>query len=77
MEALHVYPGTKLRYKLQDHVLGIEIGRDDFGVIIISFVKDLNPHVRVSLFNLTATSYLNTKRHKRILLGLIYLLFFL
>lgn len=50
MEALHVHPGTKLRYKLQDHVLEIEMGRDDFGVIIISFVKDLKqdhfPHVR-------------------------------
>lgn len=32
MEALQIYPGTKLCYKLQDHVLGIEIGRENLGV---------------------------------------------
>lgn len=29
-------PATKLCYKLQDHVLGIEIGREDFGFKLVS-----------------------------------------
>lgn len=32
MEGLPIYTTTKLCYKRQDHVLGIEIGREDFGV---------------------------------------------
>lgn len=35
MEGLQIYPITKLCYKLQDHVLGIEIGREDFGVKLV------------------------------------------
>lgn len=35
MEGLPIYPITKLCYKRQDHVLGIEIGREDFGVKIV------------------------------------------
>lgn len=41
MEALHIYPITKLSYKRQDHVLGIEIGREDFGVKLV-FSRFLN-----------------------------------
>lgn len=32
MEGLTIYPITKVRYKRQDHVLGVEIGREDLGV---------------------------------------------
>lgn len=32
MEGLQIYPITKLCYKRQDHVLGIEIGREYAGV---------------------------------------------
>lgn len=35
MEGLPIYPITKLCYKRQDHVLGIEIGREDFGVKLV------------------------------------------
>lgn len=35
MEGLQIYPITKLCYKLQDHVLGVEIGREDFGVKLV------------------------------------------
>ena len=35
MEGLQIYPITKLSYKLQDHVLGNEIGREDFGVKLV------------------------------------------
>lgn len=35
MEGLQIYPITKLCYKRQDHVLGIEIGREDFGVKLV------------------------------------------
>lgn len=37
MEGLQIYPTTKLCYKRQDHVLGIEIGREDFGVNMHDF----------------------------------------
>lgn len=35
MEGLQIYPITKLCYKRQDHVLGIEIGREDAGVKLV------------------------------------------
>lgn len=35
MEAQQIYPITKLCYKRQDHVLGIEIGREDAGITLL------------------------------------------
>lgn len=35
MEALQISPVTKLCLKRQDHVLGIEIGREDFGIKLV------------------------------------------
>lgn len=51
MEGLQIYPITKLCYKLQDHVLGIEIGREDFGVKLVfqDFKQDL-PFFSLGLF---------------------------
>lgn len=46
MEALQIYPITKLCYKLQDHVLGIEIGRGDFGgKLVLQDIKTRSPFV--------------------------------
>ena len=44
MEGLQIYPITKLCYKRQDHVLGIEIGREDFGFKLVfhDFRQDLH-----------------------------------
>lgn len=41
MEGLQIYPTTKLCYKRQDHVLGIEIGREDFGVKLVFKISNM------------------------------------
>lgn len=41
MEGLQIYPTTKLCYKWQDHVLGIEIGREDFGVKLVFKISNM------------------------------------
>lgn len=41
MEGLQIYPTTKLCYKRQDHVLGIEIGREDFGVKLVFKISSM------------------------------------
>lgn len=50
MEGLPIYPTTKLCYKRQDHVLGIEIGREDFGVKLVfqDFQQDLHFFLHLS-----------------------------
>lgn len=48
MEGLQIYPITKLCYKRQDHVLGIEIGREDVGVKFVFY--DFKQGVHFSLF---------------------------
>lgn len=53
MEGLQIYPITKLCYKRQDHVLGIEIGREDFGVKLVSNISNkintFSAHVRLNI----------------------------
>lgn len=50
MEGLSIYPVTKLCSKAQDHVLGIEIGREHFGVKLVSqdFQRDLHHFLHLS-----------------------------
>lgn len=61
MEGLPIYPITKLCYKRQDHVLGIEIGREDFGVKFASrFSNTISTTFSICLLHYPCTVSLYT-----------------